>query len=143
MTSIRLCSPPARASPISGGWCSATSATSLSRSGRPPPPSIAMFPSWSAPVVGGTSWVPLRTVGDVAQPQRRPVDALDRDVAELVGAGDRRDVLDADPLVRGLDEAAGAGRGGLHEAQRGDPQRVAGRLDQLGQGDVVALQPLG
>ena len=61
---------------------------------------------------------------------------LDRDLGELLGRRDRADVVDAEPLVRGVDEAAGAGRRGLEEAQRGDPERVAGGLDHLLQRDA-------
>ncbi len=52
---------------------------------------------------------------DFAQGQ---VGALDAHLREVVGALDRRDVLDAEPLVVGVDEASGAWRGRLHEGER-------------------------
>ena len=40
-------------------------------------------------------------------------------------------MLDAQPLVRGIDEAAGPRRGGLEEGQGRDPERIAGRADDV------------
>ena len=59
--------------------------------------------------------------------RRRSVDRLDRELRP-VGGRDRQDVLDAEPLVGRVDEAAGAGGRRLEEGQRRDPQGVAGRL---------------
>ena len=63
---------------------------------------------------------------------------------ELLGVGDAlEDVADLQPLLRRLDEAAGARRRGLEEAQRRDDLRVAGRRDDLVERHVAVAQALG
>jgi hypothetical protein len=51
---------------------------------------------------------PLHDVGDVRQPHRPAGPLGDRHLGEVVRRDDRQDVLDGQPLVRRLDEAAGA-----------------------------------
>ena len=77
---------------------------------------------------------------DVTEAQLRAL--LERDLGQVGGAGDRRNVLDADPLVRRVDEAAGAGHRGFDEAQRRSPKRVGSRFDDLQQRDAMGLQSL-
>ena len=66
--------------------------------------------------------------------------ALDRDVREIRGVGDRKEMLDPEALVRRVDEAAGPRSARLEEAQGRYPQRVAGRGDDFLQGDVLVAQ---
>ena len=64
--------------------------------------------------------------------------ALDGHLAELRRVGELlEDVAHLQPLLRGLDEAAGAGGRGLEEAQRRHDLRVAGGPDHLAEGDVL------
>ena len=64
----------------------------------------------------------------------------DRDTGEIIRGRDRQDVLDAEPLVRRVDESAGSRRRGIEERQRRDPQGVAGGLDHVAQRDAVAAR---
>jgi hypothetical protein len=83
--------------------------------------------------------VVLHHVGHVADPQRLAVGqrlgAVHGHLGEVVGVDDGEDVPDAEPLVGGVDEPAGTGGGRLQEGQRRHPQRVAGGLHELVEGD--------
>jgi hypothetical protein len=73
---------------------------------------------------------------------QRSLGAFYRDVGELVRRSDGLDVLHAEPLVGSLDEPACPRCGRLDKAQGGHPERVTGRLDELGQCDLPGLQAL-
>ena len=93
----------------------------------------------ASPISGWWSTVMLATSVE-AQPSAGP---LDRHLAELLRVRDLVEhVADLEPLLRSLDEAAGAGSRGLQEAQRRDHLRVARRLDDLAQRDVPVAQAL-
>jgi hypothetical protein len=79
--------------------------------------------------------------GHVAQPQGSGAGALHGHRGQVLGRGDGGDVLDPEPLVGGVDEAAGAWRRGFGEAERRHPQRVRGALDDLVERDPLASQP--
>ena len=79
-------------------------------------------------------------LGHVAQANGH---AVDRDARQVLRGGDGQDVLDAEPLIGGIDPAAGPGEGGIQEGQGRHPQGVAGRLDDLFQGHLLLLQLLG
>ena len=62
------------------------------------------------------------TVGDVARAARRGFGVSSSVTCpSVVGGDDRRDVLDAQSLVGRVDEAAGAGRGGLQDSSAATP----------------------
>ena len=84
--------------------------------------------------------VSLHDLGDVAEAET--VRALDPNASEVGRRDERRDVLDGQPLILRVDEPAGSGRGSLDEAQRRDPERVAGGLDDLPQGDLTIAELL-
>ena len=50
------------------------------------------------------------------------------------------DVLHAEALVRGVDEAPGPGRRSLEERERREPQGVAGRVDDLAEGHAAFVE---
>ena len=67
----------------------------------------------------------------------------DRDLPELGRVGDLlQQVPHLQPLLRGLDEAAGPRRRGLEEAQRRNDLGVAGRADDLVESDALFAQVL-
>ena len=106
---------------------------------RPPASGSAGRRRDASPISG---WWSSTTVATSPSRRARP-SPLDRDAgpgrpACVIG----EDVLDAEPLVRRLDESARARGRRLDEAQRRHPQRVAGRLDHLRQGDVAGAQLL-
>ena len=111
---------------FASGNFSTTSIRPLPSSTMPSP----MSSWWSS-----TTWA--------TSPRRRPGVALDRDLGKRVRVHDRRDVLHGHPLVRGVDEPAGARGRGLQERQRGDPRRVAGRPDDVDQVTPLACSAAG
>ena len=77
----------------------------------------------------------------VGKTKLRP--AFKGDLTQIFRALDGRDVVDADTLVGRVDKAAGAGDGRLDEAQGRRPERVGSRLDDIDQGNLLFLHPIG
>ena len=78
--------------------------------------------------------------GDVPDPGACGV--LERHLRQVGRSGDRQDVLDAEPLVRGVDEPTGPGGGRLEETELGHCQGVARGVDDLVKRDTLGLQGL-
>jgi hypothetical protein len=64
----------------------------------------------------------------------------DRHLGQVLGGADGLEVLDAQALVRGVDEAARTRRVRVEEGQGREPQCVASGLDDLVEGDALRLE---
>jgi hypothetical protein len=60
-----------------------------------------------------------------------------RDLSQVVSRLDGEQVLDAESLVGGIDEPAGAGSRRFQEGQGRDPQGIASGLDDVEERDIV------
>ena len=89
----------------------------------------------ASPISG---WMVLDHRRDVAEAQSFVPSSVTR--TERLRRRDGRDVLDAEPLVGRVDEAARAGRRRFEERQRRDPEGVTGRVDDLVQRHVCCGQ---
>ena len=97
-------------------------------------------PSTTASPISG--WCASTTLATSVS-RRRPARVLDRDLAQVLRAGDVvEDVADREPLGRGLDEATGSGHRSLEIADRRGDLRVAGGADDLVERDVLVAQLL-
>ena len=82
-------------------------------------------------------------VGHVAQEEGLAEAVLDRHLGEVLRRDDREDVPDVEPLVRSVDESAGADLAGVRPADEASDVEVLGRLLlKRDQRDVVGAQPL-
>ena len=79
--------------------------------------------------------VALDDGGDAAE-RRLARGVRDRHAREVLGGAQREDRADVNPLVGPVEEAARSGRGALKVGERRDELCVAGRVDDLLQGDV-------
>ena len=66
-----------------------------------------------------------------------------RHLREVAGLSERQLVADRKPLVRAIQEPAGAGRRGVQIGERGDELGVPRGLDDLRERDAARLEPLG
>ena len=85
--------------------------------------------------------MPLDDLRQAAQPDA--VGAVDRHLREVAGLSERQLVADRKPLVRAIQEPAGAGRRGVQIGERGDELGVPRGLDDLRERDAARLEPLG